>query len=285
MKKSVFILLLLCFASTQITFGQQNQTRFELMVLECLTAQIPPSDWEFIMNVFEDYITTNGIREKNTSIEEGYMAYIRFRSEMNILPLIAERQEFKRRLYALNVLGRGNLIGYPLLSCLTKIGADYGSEIENTRLGELVSTANILSIIDISPTVINGGLALTLTADDFKDDLYRKIVILLSFLDIIYWSEIKTNEIEPNNPIARMLGLQPAVLPEDMQTIEIDGFIYFVDEYGRILLTPDDSSIIIINVVEDEVLDWNWGDDTRIEIIRIVEDDDIEIETIRIDVD
>ena len=286
------LILIFCLFSLN-SFSQQ--TRFELMVLECLTAQIPPSDWEFIMNVFEDYITTHGIREENTSIEEGYVAYLKLRkSWIPFQPLIDERQAFKRRLYELNILGRNNLIGYPVLSCLSKIDANYRSEIESTQLGNIARFASILSYdsgFSLSPTLKNRALAYYLTADDFKSELYRKIIILLSFLDVIYLNEIAVNEIEPNNPIARMLN--PQISAEEERRLSVESarslgidVIYLIEEYGY-YPNSDDTIIEIIRIVEDEVkiLDWMWRDDTRIEIIRIVEDDDIEIETIRIDVD
>ncbi len=188
-----------------IVNGQDQILQGELLVEKCLNSKISLAEWTYLTDYFESYLIDGGYG-KSSNIENAYLKFIEHRSEYppKKSPLLQDRTALKKKLLDLKIIDGSKTIGFPFLDCFYLSNPDLVNYPES-KLKEIAAMAEVMSEYDLSITIIMDALKTLLSEQELKKDIYKRAVILIGMIDIIYIEEILQGQATEDNPIFRHL--------------------------------------------------------------------------------
>lgn len=198
------LLITLCYSSTSV-IGQTELSRREVQIDNCLTEKVPVNEWNYLINYFENYLNTNGFGGKD-NIQKAYLNFIEYRIGYppKELPALTNREDLKEKLLKLGVIDGKALYGVPFSECFYLSNTNY-QNLPESPLKDMISIAEVLSSNQLSSSIVMGGLKISFKEDDLKNTLFKKVIILLGLVDMIYLQEITSGTAKEDNPILRLL--------------------------------------------------------------------------------
>lgn len=198
-------------------YGQNEISKRETLTEKCLNEKVAENDWNYLVNYFESYLIDNGFGEKS-NIEKAYLKFIEFRvGPLKRMPRLSARAELKARLLKGGIIDGKRIYGFPFTDCFHTLNSDY-EKFPESSLKDITSISEIISTADLSSSILMGGLGMSLKESDLKKSLYKRVVILLGFIDVIYLEELIDGEAKEDNPLLR--NIQEIEIEKNRQSSE-----------------------------------------------------------------
>lgn len=170
----------------------------------CLNERVAENEWNYLLNYFENYLIESGFGERS-AIEMAYLKFIEFRvGPIKKMPRLSARAEIKERLLKLGIIDGNRVYGFPFSECFYALNANYQDFPEST-FKDITSISEIISNTDLSSSILMGGLSVSLKESDLKKNLYKKVVILLGLIDMLYLEELTDGQAKADNPLFRRM--------------------------------------------------------------------------------
>jgi hypothetical protein len=223
-----FLLTLIFLGYAFIVFGQDETLQKESIVESCLNDKISLSDWNYLTDYFESYLVAGGFGKKD-NIENAYLKFIEYRTGFppKELPVLLNREGLKEKLLSLKIIDGSRTFGVPFVECFYLTNPSFNDYPQST-LKDIVSIAESISKYDLSSNIIMGGLKVSFKEADFKKNIYKRAVILLGLIDMVYMEELVQGQAKDDNPIYRhfqerqkqMTQAQLQLIKQDDQRLE-----------------------------------------------------------------
>ncbi len=197
-----YLFAILFITQAVAAFGQQDIAAKEAATARCLNDKVRPADWEYITRYFESYLVDNGLG-KVDQIEKAYLEFIEWRRTARPLPPLPNRASLKQRLVKAKIIDGTKTYGFPFVECFYEPYHDYETYPDSV-FKDIVSVAYVMTQVDVSMQLIMGGLKVCMTERALEKDIYKRVVILLGFVDMVYLEEYVEGQAKDDNPIFRM---------------------------------------------------------------------------------
>lgn len=192
----------------------------EIDVKFCLDNNVGAENWVWLIDYFEAYLVAGDFGKKE-NIGAAYMKYMEYRTgyPSKKMPPLPDREALKQKLIEWHIINGQKTYSPLFVTCFYELNKDFKT-YPLSPLKNLASIGEALTSFDLSSGTIMGGLNVSLKQDDFKKDIYKRAVILLSLGEVIYIEEFIKEEAGDDNPVYRSIKNKESISNDAIGTVD-----------------------------------------------------------------
>jgi len=199
-------------------------TNHEQKVNSKLENSIAHSDikWSDILETFDDFLTTSGLKQDNMTKGEAYLSYLKFRQEFSPQNMVEfkQREELKELLIKSGILNGSELISGKFAESFIPFYKDNNDISDDVFVNTCELASTLKEIPNLSSQAIIGGILMMYKASDLDKELYQKVIIMTSVIDFIYLDELLTDEVSNDSPYKKLIENQSKTKKRKVVAVE-----------------------------------------------------------------
>lgn len=201
-------------------FAQTSIEVKEVDVKYCLDASVGADNWAYLVDYFESYLVSGDFGTRD-NIENAYVKFIEYRTgyPSRKMPLLPDRAELKRKLLEWKIINGQKTYSPLFISCFYEPNKDFETYPKST-LKDVASIGKVLTGFDMSSGTLMSGLGQALKQKDFKKEIYKRALILLSLGEILYIEEFIKEEAGDDNPVYRSIKNREGEKKDELGVVE-----------------------------------------------------------------
>lgn len=198
-------LVILAIFTLSASFAQPSIDAKEVDVKFCLDTNVGAENWTWLVDYFEGYLVAGEFGTKD-NIEAAYVKFMEYRTgyPSKKMPLLPDRAALKQKLTEWKIINGQKTYSQLFIHCFYDPNKDFETYPKST-LKDVASIGNVLTQFDMSSGTLMGGLREALKQKDFKKEIYKRALILLSLGEVLYIEEFIKEEAGDDNPVYRSI--------------------------------------------------------------------------------
>ena len=192
----------------------------EVDIKYCLDTNVGADNWAYLINYFESYLVAGEFGTKD-NIEAAYVKFMEYRTgyPSKKMPLLPDRAALKQKLSEWKIINGEKTYSPLFIACFYEPHKDFETYPKST-LKDVASIGNVLTQFDMSSGTLMGGLSEALKQKDFKKEIYKRALILLSLGEVLYIEEFIKEEAGDDNPVFRSIRKREGEKTDDFGVVD-----------------------------------------------------------------